>query len=1038
MGIIMKRTKGFITISVFVCLILLTALVPVAAASGTESRISFSADPGCVNSFPSGDTGWIVWVEDCGGVSSIIVYNYSSGVQTTLPKAHLNGRYPSIRGNRIVHVEDDVPGSEYVYYTDLTGFPFTPHQIPLAPSDKYNPAVHGDKVVWQEMDPIAFTYDIMLYDISSDTLYNLTPDTAATDQTFPSIYGDRVAWLDMRSGDRDIYFNDTSDWSLHSIPVITPGIWYNKPRIYQDSIVSYDDSNEIYLSDLTTNIQITSDGNSKLTPSLVPPLIVWKESADSGFTYDVVLYNTATLVKEMVTSTASVDLDPDNTPVSITPDSRIFWVDTRTGGFDIYMFSNGISTDCPAVQYSADITEGNAPLTVMFSDTSTNSPTHWYWDFGDGSTATTKHVSHTFASNGVYPVKLTVGTPYCRNMTPDSMVTSISVGVPSVDFSANTTMGIAPFPVAFTGTGTNVPISWAWTFGDGGTAVVQNPVYTYNDPGIYTVSLVATNAVGAGTKTRSAYITALNGTVKTAVLPIPGISVAGTPQNLTFDKGMVPSFSLSGDKKTLSAYPPASYGWQNITFLSSNAAGFNEDAHTISGILSTVIFQTKDLSPTTFSSRVGDNLNPNIRMQYGSYANSGSLTTQVWEGASPTDNPVFGDIARLSGYSAISRDVAYTITVSGSGFSTPSNVRVNMSAGSNWVTGSSDIESERLRTIVIADGYNSQGDFIGTVLPVTFAGNDTMNHIEYFYADVPSQYSYLNKFALAKLSGSGNPFQLITLSVANYVSPQSGAQDNTGSDDSSAYGGAGAGTGKAVAPATVQNVNPPKALAPADPGKTEKIYSNANGVISQATVLQSTDQLAQISIGVGVVAKDRSGAPLSSVTITALPEESLPPVPSSASYTFAGIAYNLEPDGATFSPAVTLSFSFPPDAQWGQEYTVKTFDQQSGAWQDVPTTTDDNTGKINAQVSHFSAYALFAKSSAPTTTSTVRPPITQVTLKAPSAPAPTAISNFIGMMWWIVNLMAKNFILIIGIIILAAAIFLYGRKRRRDKWMYRL
>ena len=37
--------------------------------------------------------------------------------------------------------------------------------------------------------------------------------------------------------------------------------------------------------------------------------------------------------------------------------------------------------------FAADKTEGTTPLTVKFTDTSTNSPTGWKWDFGDGQTS---------------------------------------------------------------------------------------------------------------------------------------------------------------------------------------------------------------------------------------------------------------------------------------------------------------------------------------------------------------------------------------------------------------------------------------------------------------------------------------------------------------------------------------------------------------------------------------------------------------------------------------------------------------------------
>jgi PKD repeat protein len=62
--------------------------------------------------------------------------------------------------------------------------------------------------------------------------------------------------------------------------------------------------------------------------------------------------------------------------------------------------------------------------------------------------------------------------------------------------------------VQFIDTTTNTPTSWAWSFGDGNTAVVQNPVHVYTLPGTYTVTLTASNNAGSSTKTRSDYITA--------------------------------------------------------------------------------------------------------------------------------------------------------------------------------------------------------------------------------------------------------------------------------------------------------------------------------------------------------------------------------------------------------------------------------------------------------------------------------------------------------------------------------------------------
>ena len=62
------------------------------------------------------------------------------------------------------------------------------------------------------------------------------------------------------------------------------------------------------------------------------------------------------------------------------------------------------------------------------------------------------------------------------------------------------------------------------------------------------------------------------------------------------------------------------------------------------------------------------------------------------------------------------------------------------------------------------------------------------------------------------------------------------------------------------------------------------------------------------------------------MTIKAVPSASLPAVPAGSAFAFAGMAYGIGPDGATFSPPVSLTFTLP-QAQWGQDYSVKLFDQ---------------------------------------------------------------------------------------------------------------
>jgi PKD domain len=84
---------------------------------------------------------------------------------------------------------------------------------------------------------------------------------------------------------------------------------------------------------------------------------------------------------------------------------------------------------------------------------------------------------------------------------------------PAADFTGTPLTGVAPYTVTFTDASTNTPTSWAWTFGDGGTSSSQNPTHSYTVPGVYTVALVATNAAGSDTKTRTGYVTVNSGFV---------------------------------------------------------------------------------------------------------------------------------------------------------------------------------------------------------------------------------------------------------------------------------------------------------------------------------------------------------------------------------------------------------------------------------------------------------------------------------------------------------------------------------------------
>jgi PKD repeat protein len=61
----------------------------------------------------------------------------------------------------------------------------------------------------------------------------------------------------------------------------------------------------------------------------------------------------------------------------------------------------------PVAEFSGSPASGDAPLTVDFTDLSSNNPSAWDWDFGDGGSSTAQNPSYEFTSPGTYTVTLT-------------------------------------------------------------------------------------------------------------------------------------------------------------------------------------------------------------------------------------------------------------------------------------------------------------------------------------------------------------------------------------------------------------------------------------------------------------------------------------------------------------------------------------------------------------------------------------------------------------------------------------------------------
>ena len=208
--------------------------------------------------------------------------------------------------------------------------------------------------------------------------------------------------------------------------------------------------------------------------------------------------------------------------------------------------------------FEAEPLEGIVPLEVQFTNLSTGGLTDllrdsannnnssvikkeksreivsWEWDFENDGTIDSNEQDplHTYSVEGTYTVKLIVSDGTFTNS--ETKVDYIAVGDPIIaDFEAEPLEGLQPLEVQFTDLSTGgLPgllcgptkksnlkyvqkensrdiVSWEWDFNNDGVidSYNQNPTFTYNQEGVYSVALVVSDGTNEDTEIKVDYIT---------------------------------------------------------------------------------------------------------------------------------------------------------------------------------------------------------------------------------------------------------------------------------------------------------------------------------------------------------------------------------------------------------------------------------------------------------------------------------------------------------------------------------------------------
>jgi|GEM_PF-1859084 len=152
---------------------------------------------------------------------------------------------------------------------------------------------------------------------------------------------------------------------------------------------------------------------------------------------------------------------------------------------------------------------GVAPLQVQFTNSSTGDITQWVWNFGDSSNSDEQNPLHEFRNAGLYSVSLIASGPTDSDTL--TMIDYITVfdTTPVAEYSAEPRSGVWPLQVQFADLSTGIVENWLWDFGDSTYSTEHNPVHEYQQPGLFSTSLIVTGPGGADTLKKVDYIQVL-------------------------------------------------------------------------------------------------------------------------------------------------------------------------------------------------------------------------------------------------------------------------------------------------------------------------------------------------------------------------------------------------------------------------------------------------------------------------------------------------------------------------------------------------
>ncbi|MBK9419140.1 MAG: PKD domain-containing protein [Flavobacteriales bacterium] len=175
------------------------------------------------------------------------------------------------------------------------------------------------------------------------------------------------------------------------------------------------------------------------------------------------------------------------------------------GGFtctDTYCVTVVVQNSVPCQGFEACFEAFPVDGIMLFENCSTPTNGQYFWDFGDGQSATGPNASHTYAP-GTYTACLSAYWGVCADTTCTTftVVGENPCQTLQADFGAFTQGQTVSFLNSSFGTG--IQSSYIWAFGDGQHSTEFSPQHTYAQAGTYEACLIITSLFATSTGTIS-------------------------------------------------------------------------------------------------------------------------------------------------------------------------------------------------------------------------------------------------------------------------------------------------------------------------------------------------------------------------------------------------------------------------------------------------------------------------------------------------------------------------------------------------------